>query len=111
MHRNSDMQARRQPRNQRIGNHRCADEVKRTLAKRDGKKCAICWSKTTNLIAHHSFELLHDKSPYDDPCNPDYQLLLCKSCHKKVHDLFDRDSPFMRAYHKVCREIKEKLNK
>ena len=105
MLRDFDMKARRQPRDQRIGNHRYAEDIRKTVEKRDGKKCAICWSKTTKLVLHHSFELSGDKSPYDDPFNSKYQILLCASCHKKVHDLFDRDSPFILAYRKVCREI------
>ena len=100
-----DMKARRQPRNQRAGNHTQAKSIRKIVEQRDGRKCAICWSKTSRLILHHSFELAKGKSPYADPHNPDYQLFLCSSCHNKIHNLFDRNSPLMIAYRKVCREI------
>ena len=97
-----DRKHRHQPRNQRNGNHKKHKSIRKVVEERDGKKCFICWSKTSRLILHHSFELSNGKSPYDDPYNADYQLLLCHSCHRKVHDLYDRDSPLMKAYKASC---------
>ena len=105
---NIDKAHRHQPRNQRNGNHKKHKSIRKLVEKRDGKKCFICWSKTSRLILHHSFELSNGKSPYEDPYNEDYQILLCDSCHRKVHDLYDRDSPLMRGYKDSWNLISEK---
>lgn len=96
---------RRQPQTNRT-HHRRGKEIRKFLEKRDGKRCFICWAKTSGLVAHHSYELTpKGKTPYDDPENPEFQCLLCKSCHTKIHQIGDRDSPLMRAYKEECKRI------
>jgi len=101
-----DRKSRRQPiidRNRTF--HSKGKEIRKFLEKRDGKRCFVCWAKTSSCVVHHSYELSPSKSPYEDPHNPEFQCLLCLSCHTKIHQIGDRDSPLMRAYKQECQRI------
>lgn len=88
--------------------------AKKSLLERDGKGCVLCWSQQ-RLTIHHYWEKRGDirESPYwekiDGGFRPrfdlNYLILLCGSCHGKVHRGYD-DSPFMRLFHSIMKNKK-----
>jgi hypothetical protein len=60
-------------------------EVAKKVKDRDGNKCIICDS-TKQLNAHH--KRYGFAFPWENPLTD--IITLCKSCHKMVHDTFDK---------------------
>lgn len=87
--------------------------TKAKLIRRDGDKCAFCWSTQKPLHIHHYYPDLRKEltNPYRKKdgtprYDVEYLVLLCPSCHGKVHTA-NSGSPFMIDFHKMMQSKQE----
>jgi hypothetical protein len=82
----------------------------------DKPKCVLCWSQQKVSIHHHFNGNYNDKEswPYRlkegriDETKPWWFVLLCQSCHAKIHRA-EMESPIYQLVNKIQKDKKESI--